>query len=58
MLEDVSMSIKDNESVAPGKLDVDVDEVKDRVDLLKDTVNQISNEKQSMELLKIVSKLL
>ena len=46
----------DDGSVYIGAFDVDVDEVKDRIDLLKDTVEEIAKEGQAKELVKIVSK--
>jgi hypothetical protein len=47
---------EDHSIIGPiATLDVDVDEVGDRIDLLKDTVNEIGREDLQVELLKIVS---
>ena len=40
-------------SEGPNTLDIDVDEIKDRVDLLKETVDQLANDKQELEYIKI-----
>lgn len=39
VLEDASISFHMKASVAPSQMDIDVDEIKDRIDLLEDTVN-------------------
>ena len=47
-------SVRDDDaSVATMTLDVDVEEVQDRLDLLKDTVDQLGKEHPNVELLKI-----
>ena len=50
--EDQSISVNFGQVAA---LDIDVDEVGDRIDLLKDTVNEIGRDDIPIELLKIVS---
>ena len=52
VMEDQSVR-DDDASVANMTLDVDVEEVQDRLDLLKDTVEQLNKEQPNIELLKI-----
>ena len=48
-------SVRDDVSTATAALDVDVEEVGDRLDLLRETVEGLENNNQALELLKIVS---
>ena len=49
-------SFRDDASVATTALDVDVEEVQDRLDLLKETVDELCKDQQNLEIFKIVSR--
>lgn len=44
VMEDASQSFHVGASIGPQNMDIDVDEIKDRIDLLKDTVDQLGND--------------